>query len=151
MKYLLLLLISFNVFAQYQIKINPNDTQYAKMQIDCASLIDCNTKLVEWIGKQEFFTGEWKLDKEGSVASKLDNIEELPADRYFHPKNFSVKLVDISSEIMERESKKALRNAETQELKAMVDQLDNYGTVAEHRQMTNKILKRILKDMKNDE
>ena len=150
MKYLLLLLISFSVFGQYQIKINPNDSQYAKMQIDCNNPIDCNSKLVEWIGKQDFFTGEWNDIEANAIANKIETIEEIPVTKYYHANNYKVKLDDISNELEQVEVKKQARKAETKELKELVDLLDNYGTVAEHRQMTNKILKRILKDMKDD-
>jgi len=100
MKYLLLLLISFNVFAQYQVKINPSDNQYAKMQIDCESTNDCNEKLIAWIGKQDFFTGNWNDVSEDSIASRvetLDNSSQVTS--YYHASNYSVEIVDISAQL----------------------------------------------------
>lgn len=108
MKYIILLLISFNTFAAYKLQINPNDTKYAKMQIECADQSECDSKLLTWIQKQEFFKGEWKEDAIGSIVSKTEtDMENNEKTLYFHPGNFSVNLVDTSAE----EAEKALEQA----------------------------------------
>lgn len=103
MKYIILLLISFNTFAAYKLQINPNDSKYAKMQIECSDQSECDSKLLSWIQKQEFFKGEWKEDAIGSIVSKVEtDMENNEKTLYFHPSNFSVNLVDTSAEEAER-------------------------------------------------
>lgn len=104
MKYLFLLLISLNAFAQYKIEINPNNQNEAKMRINCQNQSDCDSKLLDWIEKQNYYKGDWNNDVLGSIASKeIENFEGNTEIVYFHPENFSINQVDISSEIQERQ------------------------------------------------
>jgi len=109
MKYIILLLISFNTFAAYKLQINPNDSKYAKMQIECSDQSECDSKLISWIQKQEFFKGEWKEDAIGSIVSKTEtDLENNEKTLYFHPSNFSVNLVDTSAEEAEQALEQAI-------------------------------------------
>ena len=95
-------------FAQMKLEINPSDSKYAKMQIDCDDQADCDSKLLKWIKKQKFFKGEWKLDPVGGIVSKqeLDFESGTPIDHYFHPENFSITLKDITAELATEKAKK---------------------------------------------
>lgn len=99
----LLLLNCTIAHAKFKLEITPTDSKYAKMQIDCADQTECDSKLLTWIQKQEFFKGEWKSDAIGSIVSKTEtDMENNESTLYFHPTNFSVNLVDTSAEEAER-------------------------------------------------
>lgn len=136
MKYIILLLITFNTYAQYKVNINPSDSKYAKMQIDCADQAECDSKLLDWINKQQFFKGVWNDDAIGSIVSKtytefesqdtgetqvvtdIDTGEEttvpvyeqveVQVTKYFHPSNFSIEQKDISAELAEQALEQAI-------------------------------------------
>ena len=94
-------------FAQMKLEINPSDSKYAKMQIDCDDQADCDSKLLKWIEKQKFFNGDWNKDPIGSIVSKTEvDLEGNEKTYYFHPLNFSVNQVDISQGLADREAKK---------------------------------------------
>lgn len=97
------------IFAQYKLEITPSDSKYAKMQIVCKDQSECDSKLLNWINKQEFFKGEWKETQEGSIVSKTEtDMENNEITSYFHPSNFSVNLVDISAELAEQALEQAI-------------------------------------------
>lgn len=105
---ILLFLFTLTAHAQMKLEIVPNDSKYAKMQIDCDDQADCDSKLLKWIEKQKFFKGEWKLDPVGGIVSKqeLDFESGTPIDHYFHPENFSITLKDITAELATEKAKK---------------------------------------------
>ena len=109
MKYIILLLITFNTYAQYKVSINPSDSKYAKMQINCADQAECDSKLLDWINKQKFFKGVWNDDAIGSIVSRQEiDLDENEVTKYFHPSNFSIEQKDISAELAEQALEQAI-------------------------------------------
>lgn len=150
MKYLLLFFITTNIYAQHFANIIPNDAGDAKMQLDCNADSTCNSVLVEWIAKEKHYKVNWSETSENSIASKIELQNEIEVTKYAVPINFSIVKVDKTAEIAEEKTQKAIKKSEVSGVKALVDKLDNYGTVGEHRETVNKILKHLLKNLKED-
>ncbi len=95
------------VHAQMKLEITPSDNKYASMSIDCEDQAKCDKKLLKWIDKQRFFSGEWLADSTDTIVSKAEtDLEGNESTKHFKPSNFSVNLVDISAEITEQEAKR---------------------------------------------
>lgn len=133
---IILLTLTVTANAQYKLEINPSDSKYAKMSIDCEDQSKCDEKLIKWIDNQKFFKGEWKETQEGSIVSKtyteyesqdtgetqvvadIDTGEEttvpvyeqveVQVTKYFHPLNFSIEQKDISAELAEQALEQAI-------------------------------------------
>ena len=151
MKYIILLLITFNTYAQYKVEINPSDSKYAKMQIDCADQAECDSKLLDWINKQQFFKGVWNDDATGSVLTETrQNEENENVTQHFHPANFSVELVDMREQIAAEQAAKEEKKAKRQLLKAEDFAKTSNESVSEWRQRVANALEELLKDMKEE-
>lgn len=109
-------------FAQMKLEITPSDSKYAKMQIDCVNLVDCDDKLLKWIEKQKFFKGAWSSEQADSIVSKkqFDIATDAEIDVYFKPDNFSITLTDMSAEIADGKAKKEKDATDMQAIKAKI-------------------------------
>jgi hypothetical protein len=116
MRYLLLLLLSFNIFADHFIvKIKPNNPKHGELSIDAESQEDAEKKLVKWIERQKVYKGVWSESQDGSIVERIiQDIEGNEITQYFKPNNFSVKIEDHTQEENEKkaklEAKKSLRD-----------------------------------------
>jgi hypothetical protein len=104
MRYLLLLLLSFNIFADHFIvKIKPNNPKHGELSIDADSQEDAEKKLVKWIDNTKVYRGKWSLDpkdKKKALISKTE-IDELTGESremHYLPSDFSAKIKDVSGE-----------------------------------------------------
>jgi hypothetical protein len=119
MKYLLLLLLSFNIFADHFIvKIKPNNPKHGELSIDAESQEDAKEKLVKWVERQKVYKGVWSESQEGSIAERVtQDLEGNEITQYFKPNNFSVKIEDHTEEKNARKAKEAEKQALKDKLK----------------------------------
>lgn len=100
MKYLLLFFLCFNTYAQFKVEITPSDSKYAKKGFKCVDVNECQSKLVDWLGKDSIFSGSWGLEQEGSIAQKdFVQADNSVVTLYYVPTNFTVATIDISAEL----------------------------------------------------
>ena len=119
MKYLLLLLLSFNIFADHFIvKIKPNNPKHGELSIDAESQEDAKQKLVKWIDRQKVYKGVWSESQEGSIVERvIQDLEGNEITQYFKPNDFSVKIEDHTEEENARKAKEAQKQALKDKLK----------------------------------
>lgn len=119
MKYLLLLLLSFNIFADHFIvKIKPDNPKHGELSIDAESQEDAKQKLVKWIERQKVYKGAWSLNQDGAIAQRvIQDLEGNETTQYFKPSNFSVEIQDHTEEENEKKAKEAERQALKDKLK----------------------------------
>jgi hypothetical protein len=98
MKLILLLLLSFNAFAEYQYNILPTDSTWAKSRIKADTEIEAKEKLLKFIEKSKVYTGEWDLVEADSIATKKMLVDEVEVDHFFHPTNYTVVGEDTATE-----------------------------------------------------
>ena len=116
MRYLLLLLLSFNIFADHFIvKIKPNNPKHGELSIDAESQEDAKQKLVKWVERQKVYKGVWSESQDGSIVERItQDLEGNEITQYFKPSDFSVKIEDHTQEENEKkaklEAKKSLRD-----------------------------------------
>ena len=115
MKYLLLLLLSFNIFADHFIvKIKPDNPKHGELSIDAESQEDAKQKLVKWIERQKVYKGVWSESQDGSIVERIiQDLEGNEITQYFKPNDFSVKIEDHSEE----ENKKKAKEKKHKDLK----------------------------------
>lgn len=96
-------IFSINAYAQYKVEITPSNITYAKMQLDCTNVQDCDEKILLWVEKQKSFTGEWNESSENSIASKVEqDLEGNSITKYYHSNDFTVSKIDISSQLQDQ-------------------------------------------------
>ena len=107
MKYLLLLFLSFNIFADHFIvKIKPNNPKHGELSIDAESQEDAQQKLVKWIERQKVYKGVWSESQDGSIVDRvMQDLEGNEITQYFKPNDFSVKIEDHTQEENEKKAK----------------------------------------------
>jgi hypothetical protein len=131
--------------AQYKLEINPSDSKYAKMSLNCENTLKCDEKLIKWIDNQKFFKGEWKETQEGSIVSKTEqDFEGNDVVKYFVPSNFTATVEDITQELADKAAAKEARRQEIAQVKNMIDNINNSNLPGWHK----KLLKRIIKELK---
>jgi len=154
MKYTILvisLLYTISGIAQMKVEIIPTDSNYAKMQLDCTNVQDCDAKLLAWIDKQKSFVGTWNDTKKDHLVKRVEtNLENENVTKYYHPLDFSVNIIDetekVAKEKKDREDKKALRKSmKSQSLKKKSNE-----SVDEWRSRVADALDEILKDMSEE-
>lgn len=96
MKLILLFLLSFNAFAEYEYQITPTDLTWAKSRIEADTEIEAKGKLLEFIEKTKVYTGTWNTIEADSIATKKMLFDEVEVDVYFHPTNYTVLGVDTT-------------------------------------------------------
>jgi hypothetical protein len=105
------LLYTISGIAQMKVEIKPNDSKYAKMQLDCTNAQDCDAKILSWIERQKSFVGEWDESSENSISSKVEqDLEGNSITKYYHSNDFIVSKIDISSQLQEQALDAAIEN-----------------------------------------
>ena len=104
MKYLLLLLISFNAYAfKYKIEYS-NNKGWANQQLEADTQENLSKELERFLGQSKIIKGDWTSLEADSIASR-EGMESL---EYYHPSNFSLVLVDDTAEKAEQAINKAI-------------------------------------------
>ena len=100
MRFLFLILISFNLYANHRYEIVPNDSGLAGYQLEADSMEDLNSKLVSLIQRSQWLQGEWNEVEDGSIVSEsvLDIDTQTFITRYYHPTNFGKVYKDITQD-----------------------------------------------------
>lgn len=148
MKYILLLLISINTFAEIK---------YERLDASGNSqghfIVDTHEQAVKRINKmlkvkRSWMKCDWKADAHESNITKttmfLDGEDEVEVTTYCHPKTFSIVATDVTGELQ------ATRNAEQAEVnerlavKAMISNINN----SDKPQWEKRLLKRLIKEMR---
>jgi len=119
MKYLILFLISFNVFGMHTYKIIPNDSKLAGYGLKKPTLTELNNELVDVINRAKWLKGSWNGIEENSIASRsvLDFDTQLFVTEYYHPENFTLSYEDITIQEQERSNKANAKQALRAKLK----------------------------------
>jgi hypothetical protein len=115
MKYLLLLLISFNAFAQVRLTIKYNDPKYVASTIEAPSEAEAKDILVNLVANSSRLKGSWSKNSSGSIHSKEQIIsidpeteEETTETVYFTPENFTISIENIAAEIQNKAIEEAI-------------------------------------------
>ena len=144
MKYLLLILISFNAYAfKYKIEY-ANNKGWVNQEIEADSQVKLDKELKKFIRKSKILKGEWNKTELDSIASR----QHEDAVEYYHPSNF--KVVPSTQEELDAE---ALATQEHEDDKAerkalrLLKKLDKQPneTVAHWRKKVARILKYLIK------
>lgn len=101
---LLLLLISLNCFAEYEIKITPNDSTWAKSSIVGTDQVDAELKLSEFAKNSKAHTCLWDEVQTGSIATRIvkkntgTEFEPVFVDvtEYCKPSNYTYTGSDVT-------------------------------------------------------
>lgn len=175
MKYLLLLLISFNVHAQFKVEVTKNGVVKFGAPFETLELanewIADNVKVLNgkkhrnsfglkarWLRKElaDVATREAVIN-EYEVAAPLPDGwvegDELPAPiimqdkvtEYRHPKTYKVKTTDISVEMQAEKDAKEADRLERIEVKASIQDVNDSDLPGWHK----KILRKLIRDMKD--
>lgn len=116
---LILLFLSLNLYAQWNIEIIPNNPSEAKMQLTGATAQEVKDELVKWIDRTKVYKGVWSESQDGSIIERvIQDLEGNEITQYFKPSDFSVKIEDHTEE----ENAKKAKETEKQALK---DKLKN--------------------------
>jgi len=153
MKILLLLTLLINTaYAQHFLTINRNESGFANSQFDADSKDKACEKLLKVVSKRKWLQGEFNSIQDGSECSrfKVVDLEVTEELEYYHPSNFSIVYEDKTAQMVQEQADKKTDKDERKALKALRNALDDTTPVAEWRANVIKILKRILKDMKED-
>ena len=142
---LLILLLSFNLYAQFKIEIIPSNDQHAKMQLDAESEELVKEELAKWIERQKTYKGEWSDKKKDSIAEKeITDLEGKKVKLYYKPIDFSVNLVDETEKINAEKAEKEERKNEIKQLKKDIRLINDSDLPQWHK----KLLKRLIKELK---
>lgn len=111
MKYLLLLLLSFNIFADHFIvKIKPNNPKHGELSIDAESQEDAKQKLVKWVERQKVYKSEWgSFQPNGIKKDILDDDGNTVKTVYLKPLDYSFEIEDHTQEENEKKAKENKR------------------------------------------
>lgn len=108
MKYLILLLLSFSAYGNYEIEIKMPG--FSSMGIRCEDLAKCKDKLIKWADKNKVYQSEWKDKDTGFGVSKTIEDENGSREIYLKPLNYSFEFKNISAEIQADEARKARKD-----------------------------------------
>lgn len=147
MRYLLLLLLSFNIFAgHFIVKIKPNNSKHGELSINAQSQEDAKNKLIKWIERQKVYKGVWSESQDGSIVERVtQDLEGNEITQYFKPNNFSVKIKDHTAEHAAEEAEKKARKDEIAQIKKMIKNINDSDKPAWEK----KLLKRLVKELKD--
>ena len=145
---LIALLLTFNLQAQTLVTIKPNDSKLASMQLEEPTLNKAIKKLKKIVLKSSWLKGSWSDNQEGSIFSR-DSIDKDPEaetiEEYFIPSNFSIIVEDITDKKTAEELEKKAKKDEIKDIKKMIK---NINEDSDLKPYMKKLLKRIIKDMK---
>ena len=101
MKYLLILILSFNCLAELKIHIIPNNTGKKDMHISVKNDSTTEIELRKYIKRSKHFKGVWNKVEADSILSRehFDMQDNSTGFEYFHPTNYTIEIEDISEQI----------------------------------------------------
>lgn len=142
---LLILLLSFNLYAQFKIEIIPSNDEHAKMQLDAETSELVNEQLVKWIERQKTYKGEWVDKKKDTIAEKeITDLEGKKLKLYYKPIDFSVNVVDETEKVNAEKAEKEERKNEIKEIKKAINLINDSDLPRWHK----KLLKRLIKELR---
>lgn len=118
MKYLLMILITFNVYAVEQLTVQPQSGATMKSKFDTRELALENLR--NRITKKKWMRCDWLLEANELSLTKTiadENMEMVV--HYCHPKNFTYSIENIDAEIAEKEAKETAQITVNNQLKEM--------------------------------
>jgi hypothetical protein len=153
MKYLLLILLSLNSYAQFEATLTPLDIKEQPVSIKVNSEDQIKISILDWIKRHKYFRTEWSKTDVNSIASVEEDVIAMVDDEeviskvtmYLNPINFSITIEDKTAEEEAEETAKAERKAEMQELKTFINNVNESQLPAWHKKLL-KVLIRELKD-----
>lgn len=115
MKYLILLLLTFNAYAHKYTIDYTNGKNWASQAIEGESLEDLKSKVDKFLKYNKNLEGEWNEIELNSFANKIEkDIEGNEITMYFHPSNFTFNYEDLTpikaAQEVKRLRKKNLRD-----------------------------------------
>jgi hypothetical protein len=146
MKYILLLLLSFNAYAEFKIDIVNNEGQ--PMSKDGFAT---KKEAQEYRDKHK---GKWGKDKRVSPKkcknfTKMDIYKDENGDtiREYHcPKNYTAKIEDITLEMDEKRAKKLAKKQEILDIKADIQKIKDSDLPGWHK----RLLIKLARDLKEE-
>ena len=165
MKYLLLLLLSFNCFAKYKVDVTNNKGRsFCDKPRACVhdTMLEASTWASENANKGDWGENDRWLRMDVPIAGYTNQREVQDIDsgetytEYFYPKEYSYTITDISTEIAAEEAEKASENTEKSAVRTLIKDLDtkldkkSTETVAEYRTRRALLLKRIIRKLARD-
>ena len=152
MKYLLLILLSLNSYAQFEATLTPLDIKEQPVSIKVNSEDQIKISILDWIKKHKYFKTEWSNIDAGSIASVEEDVIEMVDEeevitkvtKYLNPINFSITIEDKTAEIEAEETARAGRKAEMQELKTFITNINESQLPNWHK----KLLKVLIRELK---
>ena len=142
MKYLILMLLTFNAYAEFKVEFietSTGGTYHFEKQDEAKA----KEHLLKIIKKSQWMKGEWKLTPESSLVKieeytdavdtgetkTIQDMEgndvEVPVyeyvdktrNLYYHPTNFTYTISDITQELADKAAQKAIDDARIDEIK----------------------------------
>lgn len=148
MKYLILLLFTFNAYANIKIEIEntENGRKFGAVfdtQMEADLWKSKNIANNSW-GKPD----RWELKKQGETCPGAErtsgDVESGFYNECFYPVEYTITETDITAEVQAKKDAKAARKTEIQQIKAAINVIDNSDLPNWHK----KILKRLVKELK---
>jgi len=144
---LILLTLTFNSYAMTRIEIIPSNKKFAPMQFEEETLTKAIKRLKKICKKSQWLKVEKNETKSGHIFSETEtDLGTSETIYYYHPKNFTIKITDMTDELNQIKLDKQARKAEIDELKALKDTINASNLPNWHK----KLLKHIVKELKND-
>lgn len=115
MKYLLLLVLSFNVFAEYKVVITPDNSKHGKLLMEAQSQDEAKEKLIKWVDRQKVYKSEWGSYQPNGISKQLYDLEGNPLKTvYLKPLDYSFEIVDITEEVKaQKDKEEKIKNLKT--------------------------------------
>ena len=145
MKYLILFLITFNLFAQTKITITATGPETDILHFQENTLNLAIKRLKKMVKKSKWLKITKDVIESGYIFSDYDDVSEKTY--YYHPVNFTIDVKDMEQEIAEQNTLKQARVDEIDQLKRMKDNIDSSNLPIWHK----KLLKHYLKGLKSNE
>lgn len=162
MKYILILLISFNAMAQIKYTRFQGESRQGELIVaDTAEFIERALKMIKV--KRGWMKCDWKADvhalniktsqtfQEQVTPDDPETLEidesvyaDVIVDTYCHPKNFDFTSEDITQELADKAAAKQADKDERQQIKSMVSNINK----SSKPNWEKKLLKKLIRDMR---
>jgi hypothetical protein len=115
MKYLILLLLTFNAYAEFKVEFIETSTG-GTYQFEKPDEEKAKKHLLKIIKKSQWMKGEFN-NEVSDLSETYKDMEGNGVTRYYHPSNFTYTLTDITQELADKAAQKAIDDARKDELK----------------------------------
>ena len=100
MRYLLMLVLTFNCFAEFKIMVIGEDEKKDGREFLVENELDINKTIINMSKKIKGYKSKWGLIEEGSIASRLrTELEGNEVTEYLVPINYTIEIEDITEQI----------------------------------------------------